>query len=501
MNTVEIVSEAQLAQLAALVPEPVPESFRSTVNGNGHSHTVSPTVDLVAVLQEHGLYRKPLRGGRHALTCPFGGDAHASTVSSTVIFEPPTPGAPWAFHCFAPECQGRGIGDVFRHLGLRATPKAEKTQSEPPLLHAVSAADVIREPRRAEIVRGVAWAGCVGVLAAESGGGKTFVVLDMGAAVSDGKPWLGRDVQPGSVAYIPFESDALGVRLRALNDIAGYKLDHFYVIRASDPLSPRIDYDRVEHPSPGEQGVAAALESLCTTLATRGLPPIVLLIIDTVRASMTGSEDNSESVSAYLRAVRRLLALVPDAAGILVHHAGWQDGDKSRKRERGSSAWRGNCDASLYLEVTEELPSGGARLLLRTLKVRDGEKPAPLHLIRKRVDIDDVDADGYPVTTCLIERDPRSRDEREGEAKAAVDTLLRTQEIRVLRGITKHPDLATSLRQIRVLVGLGSQIVADAVTRCIGNGWLTPGERRQPYALTDAGRKVLALAPADPSKP
>ena len=55
------------------------------------------------------------------------------------------------------------------------------------------------------------------------------------------------------------------------------------------------------------------------------------MIIDTVRASLIGSEDGSESVSAYLRAVRRLLAPYPEAAGLLAHHAGWQDGEHGRE--------------------------------------------------------------------------------------------------------------------------------------------------------------------------
>ena len=87
---------------------------------------------------------------------------------------------------------------------------------------------------------------------------------------------------------------------------------------------------------------------------------------------MTGSEDSSEHVSAFLRAGRRLMARTPGAAWCLVHHAGWQDGDSARKRERGSSAWRGNCDATLYLEAGEyDTERGEALLTLRVLKVRD----------------------------------------------------------------------------------------------------------------------------------
>jgi hypothetical protein len=95
--------------------------------------------------------------------------------------------------------------------------------------------------------------------------------------------------------------------------------------------------------------------------------------VDTVRASLSGSEDSSEHVSAYLRAVGRVLATVPGAAALLVHHAGWQDGEGKRPRERGSSAWRGNVDGTLYIEAGKyDQEHHERRLILRTLKVRDG---------------------------------------------------------------------------------------------------------------------------------
>jgi AAA domain len=360
-----------------------------------------------------------------------------------------------------------------------------------PRLTAVPAKAIIAEPRPVEIVGGIAWAGRVGVLVAESGAGKTFVALSLAGAVSDGTPWFGRPVRQGSVAYLSFEGDALGLRLRALRDVVGCRLDHLYLVRASDPLSPRIDFDRAEHPSAGEEAAAEALDALRADLDDRALPSLGLVIVDTVRASMIGSEDSSDPVSAYLRAVRRLLTHAPGAGGLLIHHAGWQDGDNARKRERGSSAWRGNCDATLYLEVGDEMPHGGARLVLQTLKVRDGERLAPLHMLRRRVDVGEVGRDGLPVTTCVIERDPRSREDRETEEREAAEAARRVVDLQVLQSIAGRPDTATSIENIRAVAGLRRQAVADAVTRCIGHAWLVPGKRGEPYHLTDEGRTAL----------
>src|SRR2546430_15044583 len=104
--------------------------------------------------------------------------------------------------------------------------------------------DLINAPRPVEILQGVAWAGCLSVLVSESGTGKTFVLLDIAAAISDGVSWHGRTVQRGSVLYFPFEGDALGVRCRALTETRSRRLDYLRIIPATNPLSPHIGHER-----------------------------------------------------------------------------------------------------------------------------------------------------------------------------------------------------------------------------------------------------------------
>ena len=155
-------------------------------------------------------------------------------------------------------------------------------------LSAVRALDVITAPLPAEIIEGVASVGRVTVLPSESGAGKTFVLLDLAAAVSDDVAWHGRATRHGSVVYASYEGDALGLRLRALRDTVKRRLEHLYIIRAADPLSP-LTRDG-ELPSLGEGALTLALATLQAELASAHRPPLVLLIIDTVRASLAGSE-------------------------------------------------------------------------------------------------------------------------------------------------------------------------------------------------------------------
>ena len=362
-------------------------------------------------------------------------------------------------------------------------------QAKPKRLRVATARDVMAEPPPVEVVEGLAWAGGVSVIVSESGAGKTFVMLNLSAAVGAGLPWHGRYTQEGSVVYVSYEGDALGLRLEALHN-QGQRLDHLHIIRAQDPLSPRLTPDG-ELQSRGELDLIEALGALSQQIQANNHPPITMVIIDTVAASMSGNESATEHVAAYLRAVRRVLSTVPTAAGVLVHHAGWQDGDTQRKRERGSSAWRGNCDGTFYLEAGEyDADSRTADITLRALKVRDGEKPPPLRLIRRRVELLRMNRRGEPVTSCVIERDPKSREDREAEAKRADHEL----DVKVLRVIVEHPEIATSGDRIRPLVGARKEAVVESIARLTHGRFVLPGGRGKPFRVTEAGRAVVNQA-------
>jgi hypothetical protein len=175
------------------------------------------------------------------------------------------------------------------------------------------------------------------------------------------------------------------------------------------------------------------------------------------------------------------------------HHAGWQDGETQRKRERGSSAWRGNCDATFYLEAGEyDKDNGTAELTLNALKVRDAERPAPLHLIRRRVELLESDRYGDPVTSCVIESDRRSGEDQAAAAKLAVDQQELATDVETLKAIVQHPEAATSQDRLRLVLGRNRTVVGDSVSRLLAKGWIRmPDRQRQPYTVTLAGEQAL----------
>jgi hypothetical protein len=111
------------------------------------------------------------------------------------------------------------------------------------------------------------------------------------------------------------------------------------------------------------------------------------------------------------------------------------------------------------------------------------------------VDLRELDHHGRPVTSCIIDRDRRTREDRDAEqqatratAKAAAD---HEADLTVLRIVHAHPD-ATSQRAIRDYAGLKANVINTAVARLLTQGWMTrPDKKQQPYRVTEAGHTAL----------
>src|SRR5262245_19908924 len=119
-------------------------------------------------------------------------------------------------------------------------PDLQTAPRDPGALAAIRATELVYARPPLEIIEGIAWAGGVTLMVAESGVGKTCIGLDQAGAVSDGTAWHGRFVERGSVAYVTFEGDAIGLRVRAIVEHAARRMENVYIIRATEPLSPQI---------------------------------------------------------------------------------------------------------------------------------------------------------------------------------------------------------------------------------------------------------------------
>ena len=275
--------------------------------------------------------------------------------------------------------------EVFAALGIGSGESGSRFR-----LKAVS--EVISQPLPRWIIPGFLQERKLWMLYGDSNTGKSFLALDMGLTLATGLPWHGRAVRGGAVVYVCAEGmEGISGRLRA------WLQEHH--VNAEAPDFHVID----ESPNLLDPVVVGEIISE----VQRGLPdPPVMVIFDTLAASMPGAdENNSESMSAALAALRRVQREC-GCGVMLVHHSGK---DQARG-PRGHSSLRGAFDAALEVSADEY-----GLITLRANKGRDFKKNAPESSMGFR--LKDVAVGDYAdFTSCILE----ALDEPPAPAAAAV---------------------------------------------------------------------------------
>lgn len=111
----------QLAQVEALANRygrrrTPPAAVRRAIVAGAGDYT---TLDIVAWTRAHGLYKRHLEGGKHAITCPWIADHSTEDhplKTDTVVWEA-RPGVWPSFFCAHAHCDGRDIRALLEHLG------------------------------------------------------------------------------------------------------------------------------------------------------------------------------------------------------------------------------------------------------------------------------------------------------------------------------------------------------------------------------------------------
>lgn len=212
----------------------------------------------------------------------------------------------------------------------------------------LSPAELMARPRPEPIVSGLLYRDTLAWLIGKSGSFKSFVALDLAAAVADenGRKWLGRAVYGGPVLYVVAEgAGGMGLRVQAWTERHGSMSERLRLL----PRAVQAKGDRWP-----------TLVELA-----RQLGP-ALIVIDTQARVSVGVNENSNTEVGELIARLDELRAATRACVLVVHHIG-----RAGEDARGASALDGAQDTELKVERV-----GGPKALRVKLTV-DKQKDAP----------------------------------------------------------------------------------------------------------------------------
>lgn len=226
--------------------------------------------------------------------------------------------------------------------------------------------------------------------------GKTFIVLDMALHVASGRPYRGRHVVQGSVAYCALEgAGPFPDRLRALcraYDLAA-ELTPFWL------SSDRFVFIRERRRDP-KGGVSDLIRAIKETLPN----PPRLIVIDTLNRSLSGSENSDDDMTHYTRCVERISEEFEDCSVVVIHHCG-----VSADKPRGHTSLTGTCAAQLKVDRINKgpfQPEESTMVCLTAEFMKDGPEGAQLFSWLQVVKVG-INEAGQDITTCHVVEAPQ----------------------------------------------------------------------------------------------
>ena len=109
---------------------------------------------------------------------------------------------------------------------------------------------------------------------------------------------------------------------------------------------------------------------------------------------MSGDENAAKDVRAMVNSCSTAASAL-GATTVFVHHTGVSE--TAQGRERGSSAWRGGLDFSIYVSRTTD-----KAIKIEAKKVKDDKEPEPIYGLLKPVALGWKDEDGEDITGAVF---------------------------------------------------------------------------------------------------
>ena len=228
-------------------------------------------------------------------------------------------------------------------------------------------------------VRGVLPADGLAGLYGPSASGKSFLALDMAAAIAEGSRWFDCRVEAAPVVYAALEGEA-GFKLRA----QAWEADKGRTL----PGALQMMMQPFKLTEPKDLADLAAV-----------VPAGAVVFLDTLnRAAPTADENSSKDMGEILSAAKQLQSLI-DGLVVLVHHTG----------KDATKGLRGHSSLFAALDAAVEVSRDGDNREWRVAKSKDGAD-GDAQPFRLKVETLGVDEYGDPVTSCTVQADTRTDD-------------------------------------------------------------------------------------------
>lgn len=240
----------------------------------------------------------------------------------------------------------------------------------------LSLGEFVQREAPAWLIKGVLPRASMAVMFGASGSGKSFLALDLAAAIAQGEDWRGHRTARGRVVYICAEgASGFQRRVEAYARQRGVELDDLPIGVVANAPNFTLGED---------------IKDLEASVSRFGA--VDLIVVDTYARVMPGANENdSKDVGKVINNCEHL-HLATGAMVLLVHHSG----KDLTKGARGSNALRAAADAEI--EVSRFKDSREAVVT----KMKDGED-GEVMAFKLNTIVLGVDGDGDDLTSCVVE--------------------------------------------------------------------------------------------------
>ena len=279
--------------------------------------------------------------------------------------------------------QNSDVNDLAQRDGMDVLAALLESASVPPKpeprYKLLGAGDLRNLPPLAWRVRGVLPAVGLAGLYGPSASGKSFLALDMAAAIAEGSRWFDCRVVAAPVVYAALEGEG-GFKLRA----QAWETDKGRAL--PDGLHMVLQPFKLTEP-----------QDVADLAAVVSVGAVVFL--DTLnRAAPTADENSSKDMGEILEAAKRLQSLTGGLV-VLVHHTG----------KDATKGLRGHSSLFAALDSAVEVSRDGDRREWKVAKAKDGQD-GDAHPFKLHIETLGTDDYGDAVTSCVVRADTSTAD-------------------------------------------------------------------------------------------